>query len=536
VKNLREVNPNALVLSYVDVIEGPDNPNIPKNWWDLNDKGERWSGWPGMLRINMKLPEVLQFNLDKVRTEVFARDCLDGVFYDCWRPDDWLVPRTAQLRDGKALVMLNDWNMPRNGFENLNGVLSEDELNRVIEGKVDFEDFIARYLRWTRESRKPVVTTLVCIPETLNADPWRWAKMPRAQVKAEREKAWTGDVQTMRFGLATALMGDGYFAYDSSRGDWWWFKEYDAPLGYPKGPARRNPDGTWQRNFDGGTVLVNGTPYDTIVQVAANCRDVSTDRVGTRFTLPMFDGRIFLPTNEPATAGQDTPPRLTAAPPSALRVVKLDRGLAAVQTPGGLDLRFEASGELRQILWRGKLLMSGGWPIIAAPPFKRFYLENASGGPVEPPARPDEARLVYKGVLAESAQRVDFTETVTVRPDNRFTLHFDFTAATDLNLRMWRHYFMLPVARYAGAVVRPEGKTLTLPVELKDATLVSKTGRVVIEPKDATITIESSLPLSLVDHRKYNTPDYLLSGYPAHGAVKQGAKVTVEMTVTVSAR
>ena len=24
-----------------------------------------------------------------------------------------------------------------------------------------------------------------------------------------------------------------------SRGNWWWYPEYDAPLGYPKGPAQR---------------------------------------------------------------------------------------------------------------------------------------------------------------------------------------------------------------------------------------------------------------------------------------------------------
>lgn len=177
VRRLREANPHVLVLPYVDVIEGPDNPALPKHWWSLNDRGERWSGWPGYFRINTDLPEVLQYNLDRVRQEVFGRDWFDGVFYDCWYPDPWLVPRTAALRDGRAIVMVNAWNLPSKGIETLNGALAEDEINRVIEGKVEFEDFLGRYLRWCRDSRKPAVTTIVCHPRGIDDDPWRWSRM-----------------------------------------------------------------------------------------------------------------------------------------------------------------------------------------------------------------------------------------------------------------------------------------------------------------------------------------------------------------------
>jgi hypothetical protein len=533
VRRLREVNPHVAVLPYVDVIEGPDNPNVPKHWWALNDKGERWSGWPGMFRINTDLPEVLQFNLDKVRQEVLGRECFDGVFYDCWGPDKWLVPETAKLRDGKAVVMINTWNLPSAGFESLNGTLAEDEVNRVMEGKVDFEDFLSRYLRWTRESRKPVTTTLVCHPRTIDDDPWRWAKLTHEQRVAAQEKARADDEQTMRFGLATTLMGDGYFGYDCGtmgRGNWWWYKEYDAPLGYPKGAARRNADGTWQRDYDGGTVVVNGTLYDAVVQLPAKCRDVSTGRVGTRFTVPMFDGRIFLPTDDPATPEDDLAPRLTATPPAKLRLVKLEGGFVAVQTPGGLDLRFDPNGALRQLLWRGRSVMTGGFPIVASPPFTQFHVENVTA---DQSATDTEARLTFRGSLVESAQRAEFVETCTVRPDNRFTLRFDFTATTALDLRLWRHYFAFPVTRYAGATARADGKEIALPATLKDEQLLPASKHLVVEAKDVAISLDSSLPLGLVDHRKWGTDEYLLAGYPVSGAVKQGARWTVETTILV---
>ena len=540
VERLREVNSTALVLPYVDVIEGPDNPDIPKAWWDLNDKGERWSGWPGYFRINVKLPEVLQFNLDRVREDVFGRECFDGVFYDCWSPDRTLVPGTARLRDGKAIVMLNAWNLPNEGFADLNGVLAEDELNRVIDGRVDFEDFLRRYLRWCTESRKPVTTMLVCRPRDLNDDPWRWAKMTREERLAECEKAHRDDEQTMRFGLATTLMGDGYFGYDggtAARGNWWWYKEYDAPLGQPKTPASRNPDGTWQREFDGGTVIVNGSMYDAVVNLPAKRRDLSTGRVGTRFTLPQYDGRIFLPTTDPPTAAPDIEPRLTLDPPAKLRVVKLDDGLTVAQTPSGLELRLDGKGALRNILWHGRTLMTGGFPVVATPPFRAFSLEGVTGGLAEgaPPA-PDSAVFVYRGAFVDDDQRAEYVETCTVGPGGRFALRFDVTATTDLNIRLWRHFFSFPAPQYAGCTAQAGDKTLPLPETLKDETLLPAAKRFTVSGKDATITVESSIPLGLVDHRKWGTDEYLLAGYPVGSAVKQGTKWSVEMTVTVQPR
>lgn len=534
IARLREANPTALVLPYVDVIEGPDNPNIPEHWWDLRD-GERWSGWPGYYRINMKLPEVLQFNLDKVRDEVVGREMFDGVFYDCWHPDEWLVPRTAKLQDGKALVMLNNWNLPADGHADLNGCLAEDELNRVAEGKVEFEDFLARYLRWSEESRKPVLTTIVCHPRGMDMDPWRWSRVDWQERTKMAQDLRDSDPQMMRFGLATTLMGDGYFGYDCAnlgRGQWWWYPEFDAPLGLPTGEAKRNEDGTWQRDFEGGTVLTNGTHYDAVVELGGNRRDMSTGRVGSSFTVPMFDGRIFLPTDEPPTPDDDVPPRITATTPTTLRAATLEGGVVVVQTPAGLELRFEPSGELRNILLNGRTVLNGGWPTVAAPPMAHFRV--ADGSADKPLVGETEVRLSFSGKLVEEGQEIRYTEKCAVRPDNQFTLRFEYEALTDLDLRMLRHYYFLPVRIYAGATATDGDKTVTLPEEpVKDA-LFSAASHIEVEARDAMVVIDSSLPLSLVDHRQWGTEDYLLAGYPVGGEVKQGTTWSVEIATTVT--
>jgi hypothetical protein len=533
---LRRVNPRILVLPYVDVIQGPDNSRLPQSWWDLKE-GKRWSGWPEYFRVNTRLPEVLQFNLDQVRSKILSRQCFDGVFYDCWGPDPWLVPKTAALRGGRAIVMINDWNLPRKGFAHLNGCLAEDEFNRVIEGKVDFEEFLARYLRWCRESRKPVVTMLVGHPQSMNTDPWYWHSLPWKQRLEARGKLQHADLKTMRFGLCTTLMGDGYFGYDcanNGRGDWWWYPEYDAPLGYPRGPAQRNADGTWQRRFDGGLVVVNGSQYDAIVRTEATCRDVSTGRVARQFTLPMIDGRILVPSGEPATTGDDVPPRITCEPARKLRVVSLDERMWAVQVPGGLELRFAGDGALRHILWQGRSLFGGGWPVVRSIEHGDFSAENTGTPQIH--SGDGQADLTFQGTLVSGSQRVDYVETCVVRPDASFSLEFQFTARTDLKLRMWRHYFDFPAARYVGATVRGDHGAVTLPTTTAKRPLLPGSRTVTVESGEFVVHFESSLPLATADDRAYKGDKFLLAGYPVSGAVKSGTQWSVRIRTSVSSR
>jgi hypothetical protein len=69
----------------------------------------------------------------------------------------------------------------------------------------------------------------------------------------------------MRFGLATALLGDGYFAFDNGVfGHYvsWWYDEYDGAgvgphwLGRALGPPHASGDLRW-REFERGVAVVN---------------------------------------------------------------------------------------------------------------------------------------------------------------------------------------------------------------------------------------------------------------------------------------
>ena len=69
---------------------------------------------------------------------------------------------------------------------------------------------------------------------------------------------------------------------------------------------------------------------------------------------------------------------------------------------------------------------------------------------------------------------------------------------------------------------------------MKEGALLPAAKRVAVETGTTTVTVESSLPLTLVDHRKYGSEEYLLAGYPVHGAVQQGTKWSVEISVAVA--
>ncbi len=82
-----------------------------------------------------------------------------------------------------------------------------------------------------------------------------WDTCPKDTVQ------WVHDqFQRMRFGLCSALMGDGLFSYDFGTTWWghdWWYDEYDVPLGRPLRPAAPLPspkDVLWQDGFEDGSL------------------------------------------------------------------------------------------------------------------------------------------------------------------------------------------------------------------------------------------------------------------------------------------
>ncbi|MGZ7171911.1 MAG: putative glycoside hydrolase [Halobacteriota archaeon] len=64
-----------------------------------------------------------------------------------------------------------------------------------------------------------------------------------------------GGTSDRYFCYCSALLTDGYFFYAPTRTQW--FDDYGIQLGTALGKAEKNADGTWQREYQFGTVVVN---------------------------------------------------------------------------------------------------------------------------------------------------------------------------------------------------------------------------------------------------------------------------------------
>lgn len=102
------------------------------------------------------------------------------------------------------------------------------------------------YLEWLARSRQPNLSTIQTYEDDGGPDPTGDGSYDNPA----RRKGFRPDYRKMRFGLCTALLGDGFFSYEVNTNGHaslglLWFDEYDNAgrrrgyLGRPLGPARR---------------------------------------------------------------------------------------------------------------------------------------------------------------------------------------------------------------------------------------------------------------------------------------------------------
>jgi hypothetical protein len=118
-------------------------------------------------------------------------------------------------------------------------------------------------------------------------------------------ESW-GDRKDLRRMRAVTTLGlthsDGYVLYADPNPlktpdhlhDWYPF--LDAPLGKPVAKVVTRPDGAYQREFTGGTVIYNpiNNPASVKVTFAGEHKRASDGTVGREFTVESYDGEIFL--------------------------------------------------------------------------------------------------------------------------------------------------------------------------------------------------------------------------------------------------
>ncbi|MFQ6092663.1 MAG: LamG-like jellyroll fold domain-containing protein [bacterium] len=130
----------------------------------------------------------------------------------------------------------------------LNGREYEWETTAILdfsEWGVSWDSLLAGYLRWNEEGLSPAVTFIITSSPTWLIE--SYGLYPREKIPPDSLEWARTRYGRVRFGLCTALMGDGLSMYDFGttwHGNLWWYDEYDVNLGYPSGEAYKYLDAT----------------------------------------------------------------------------------------------------------------------------------------------------------------------------------------------------------------------------------------------------------------------------------------------------
>jgi len=291
---MRSINPDIKVLAYVPLVEvrkstaGLSENSLRKKmsnsfyneWYLIAPDGRRLTFWEGnwIMNITNECPRVNGVRWNEflpyfVKNEIMATGLWDGIFYDNgWENITYFAGSSVDLnRDGHAAGTEVADRLWREGVSQAldltSSLIGTDKLVMLNDAPyyaghtqgVTIENFSGR--DWTDSLKK--------FRDSIDG-----SRQPQTNILNSN----TGnagnqtDYRTMRFGYTSAMLFDGYYSFDfgdQDHGQTWWYDEYDAYLGAPKGPAENvlSPGadisrGLWKREFQNGLVIVNST-YDT---------------------------------------------------------------------------------------------------------------------------------------------------------------------------------------------------------------------------------------------------------------------------------
>jgi Hypothetical glycosyl hydrolase family 15/FG-GAP-like repeat len=313
---LKQLNPDIILLAYMTIEEVQDqhqSATIGNPWRDVYDKvnqnnlwlknksGNNISMWQGTSMINIASNTWQSWLPSFFQNKILVNDYWDGIFLDnCFDSISWL--------DSSVSVRDIEWQQSvRKLLQSIDNVLAEDQAlvvnssssyaeltnGRLYEGwpevyTGDWKTNTNDYFNIVEKVNNP--TTVIINSNTSNQNN-------------------PTDYQTMRFGLASTLMSDGYFSFDFGDQDHaqtWWYDEYDqylgAPLNDPYNLISDNSYGVWQRDFEQGAILINASLEEHRIKLGSEFEkingtqdpNVNNGRIVTSVNIDSHDGLIVL--------------------------------------------------------------------------------------------------------------------------------------------------------------------------------------------------------------------------------------------------
>jgi hypothetical protein len=326
---IRSRNPDIIILAYVptvswnnaywsDPLHSDMKKGIRDDYWLRDATGARKSVWPNTNALNLNSGWV-DFLSDYVKTDILSTGYWDGVFFDEVTDSiDWVGALDTD-RNG-----VNDTASEANarweaGYVKLfSSARSKLGAGAIIitngSSKSSYAPYVNGRMFETFPSSGNSLSSWVGSARDYLSLEDKVGYTPTMVVNVNTENTGNRlDYRKMRFGIATTLLGDGYFSFDfgtQNHSQTWTYDEYDAYLGAPKGDPENltSPltttlsQGVWGRDFEQGKVVVNATDTQQTVRLDGEYEklhgtqdtSINDGSIVSRVTLGAQDGVILL--------------------------------------------------------------------------------------------------------------------------------------------------------------------------------------------------------------------------------------------------
>lgn len=280
-ETIRNMNPDIKILAYVpsiswnniwqDRLHSSLYEGIEESFWLKNSQGEQVSIWPETQALDLT-SGWKDYLATFVAEEILINDeYWDGVFYDevsdeiTWIENVELSSASADLDKTWLNAYTSLFEKTRNLIEDEKIIISNGSSNLQHAPYVNGRMFESFPTPWEAGGDWNAIMDQYF---TLEAET---AYQPTIILNSDTSNTGDNtDYQKVRFGLASTLLGGGYFGFDfgtESHQQLWRYDEYDAFIGAPTDSAIHNGQGVWERNFTNGRVLVNSSDSEQTIRL-----------------------------------------------------------------------------------------------------------------------------------------------------------------------------------------------------------------------------------------------------------------------------
>ncbi|NQV89532.1 MAG: VCBS repeat-containing protein [Parcubacteria group bacterium] len=329
---IRELNPDIILLPYVATVSWNDvywvddlhrqmYQDIQPGWWLKDHEGNQLSVWTNTRTLNLNT-EWVDYLSAHVTNDILSTGLWDGVFYDEVQDSISWLGSTDVNKDGVKDSASEADQLWATNYEKLfkttrelvgddyiimtNGS-SNSEFFPYVNGRM-FETFPSSHN--TLNEWDNMTNEYLTVEDGVGYEPINMINVNTDNTGGNGNRS---DYQSVRFGITTTLLGNGYFSYDESTYNHaviWAYDEFEAFLGAPKSNLQSalNPQSTnlsqdvLFREFEQGQVIVNATAEEQTIRLDGEFEKlhgtqdptVNDGRIVYEVTIPSQDGIILL--------------------------------------------------------------------------------------------------------------------------------------------------------------------------------------------------------------------------------------------------